>query len=119
MYKRCLVSVTVFRPTVDLHLRDDVLRSLTVKLTLASLFSSLLSVVLVGLFARYQTGIAFDRFVQDRRTGAIVQAATSYYAQYRSWDGLDSALRRSSRFSARQPATRSAIAWRTARSYAV
>lgn len=47
-------------------------RPLTVKLTLASLFSSLLSLVLVELFARYKTGLAFDRFVQDRRTGAIV-----------------------------------------------
>ena len=79
------------------------LRSLTVKLTLASLFSSLLSVVLVGLFARYQTGVAFDRFVQNRRTGAIVQAATSYYAQYRSWEGLDTAFSRAFRAPDRAP----------------
>ena len=68
------------------------MRSLTIKLTLASLCSSLISLALVGLFARYQTGVAFDRFVQDRRAGAAVQTATDYYEQHGSWAGLDVAL---------------------------
>jgi signal transduction histidine kinase len=68
------------------------MRSLTIKLTLASLCSSLVSLMLVGLFARYQTGVAFDRFVQDRRAGAAVQNAAGYYVQHGSWAGLDAAL---------------------------
>src|SRR4051794_22180062 len=68
------------------------MRSLTIKLILASLCSSLISLALVGLFAGYQTGVAFDRFVQDRRAGAAVQHAAAYYAQHGSWDGLDVAL---------------------------
>ncbi len=69
------------------------MRSLTVKLTLASLCASLISVVLVGLFARYQTGVAFDRYVQDRMASEVVPVAADYYAQYGSWRGIDIALR--------------------------
>src|SRR5215216_476839 len=69
------------------------MRSLTVKLTLASLCASLISVVLVGLFARYQTGIAFERYIQDRMASEVLPVAADYYAQYGSWRGVDMALR--------------------------
>jgi signal transduction histidine kinase len=75
--------------------RVMIMRSLTIKLIIASLCSSLISLALVGLFAGYQTGVAFDRFVQDRRSGAAVRHAADYYAQHGSWAGLDAALHRS------------------------
>jgi signal transduction histidine kinase len=68
-------------------------RSLTIKLTLASLCTSLISVLLVGLFARYQTGVAFDRYIQDRIASEVVPVAAAYYAQHGSWAGVDVALR--------------------------
>src|SRR5262245_17299808 len=87
-----LGSATAFRPSVRRRVRDEMVRSLTVKLTLASLCSSLISVVLVGLFARYQTGVAFDRYVQDRALGVALQRATAYYERHGAWAGIDTLL---------------------------
>ncbi len=68
-------------------------QSLTVKLTFAFLLTGLACVALVGVFARYQTGLEFDRFLREREQADFVTMVTSYYQNQGSWDGLADTLR--------------------------
>lgn len=70
------------------------MRSLTLKLTLAFLFVSVVGVVLVALFVRQQTQREFDQFVLDRYQVDLLEELGSYYEEFGSWDGFSAIVMR-------------------------
>jgi signal transduction histidine kinase len=68
-------------------------RSLTLKLTFAFLLTGLVSVALAAIFARYFTGVEFNRFVGEREVRDFSAAVAGYYEQHGSWAGVDTYLR--------------------------
>jgi signal transduction histidine kinase len=64
------------------------MRSLTLKLTLAFLAISLISVALVAVFARWITVQEFDRFVLDQAQNDFIDFVTAYYEANGSWQGM-------------------------------
>lgn len=68
------------------------MRSVTVKLTLAFLFVSVIGVLLVAVFVRQQTQREFDRFVLDRYQIDLLDELSSYYARNNSWDEFSAIL---------------------------
>ena len=64
------------------------MRSITLKMVLAFLGLALVSIVLIVLLARWNTGTEFSRFVSDRRGADLVQNLADYYSTHRSWDGV-------------------------------
>jgi len=70
------------------------MRSLTLKLTLAFLFVSVVGVVLVAVIVRQRTESEFDRFVLDRYQIDLLEELSSYYQQNGSWDEFSVILMR-------------------------
>lgn len=68
--------------------------SVTFKLTLAFIFTSLVGVLLVGVIARYVTAFEFDRLLRERTNTQLVQTAKTYYQEKKSWVGFDEVARR-------------------------
>jgi signal transduction histidine kinase len=68
------------------------MRSLTLKLTLAFLFVSVVGVVLVALFVRQRTQREFDRFVLDRYQVDLLEDLSAYYQRSGSWDDFNAIL---------------------------
>jgi two-component system sensor histidine kinase BaeS len=65
------------------------MRSITLKMVLAFLGLGLVSIVLIVLLARWNTGAEFSRFVTDRRSADLVTTLQDYYRVTGSWDGVD------------------------------
>jgi hypothetical protein len=59
--------------------------SLTLKLTLAFLFVSIIGVVLTAVFVRQRAGSEFDRFVLDRYQLDLLDDLAQHYRQSGSW----------------------------------
>src|SRR5215216_2694036 len=70
------------------------MRSLMVKLTIAFLLVGLIGASLVAVLFRQRTGSAFDRFLVERDSPALVTALGDYYAAHGSWDGVGDMLAR-------------------------
>ncbi len=64
------------------------MRSLTFKWIATLLLTSLIGVLLVGLFAYRTTVNEFDRLRVEQAQTTFVNQATSYYQSHQSWDGL-------------------------------
>jgi two-component system sensor histidine kinase BaeS len=64
------------------------MRSITLKMVLAFLGISLVSILLIVLLARWNTGTEFSRFVTDRRGADLVESLATYYRDNGSWDGF-------------------------------
>ena len=64
------------------------MRSITLKLVLAFLSITLVSIVLIVLLARWNTGAEFSRFVVDRRGADIGETLANYYRENGSWEGV-------------------------------
>ena len=64
------------------------MRSLTVKLTLAFLFVSVIGVALVAVFVSQQTQREFDRYVLNSYQLDLLDEITTYYQQSGSWSDL-------------------------------
>ncbi len=64
------------------------MRSITLKMVLAFLGIALVSIVLIVLLARWNTGTEFSRFVVDRRGADLVQNLEDYYSANGSWVGV-------------------------------
>jgi two-component system sensor histidine kinase BaeS len=64
------------------------LRSITLKMVLAFLVIALVSIVLIVLLARWNTGTEFSRFVTDRRGADLVTSLEDYYRTTGSWEGV-------------------------------
>jgi len=64
------------------------MRSITLKMVLAFLGIALVSIVLIVLLARWNTGTEFSRFVVDRRGADLVQNLADYYSINGSWEGV-------------------------------
>src|SRR5215813_1552526 len=67
-------------------------RSLTLKWIATLLLTSLIGVLLVGLFAYRTTVNEFDRLRVEQAQATFVNEAAVYYQTTHSWDGLDSWL---------------------------
>ena len=65
------------------------MRSITLKMVLAFLGLSLISIVLVVLLARWNTGTEFSRFVTDRRGAELVVSLGDYYSANGTWEGVN------------------------------
>jgi len=64
------------------------MRSITLKMVLAFLGIALVSIVLIVVLARWNTGTEFSRFVTDRRGADLVNNLGQYYSANGSWDGV-------------------------------
>jgi signal transduction histidine kinase len=71
------------------------MRSLSLKLTLAFLFVSIIGVVLVALFVRQRTQREFDQFVLDRYQVDLLDDLSTYYQRSGSWDEINAIVIRS------------------------
>jgi signal transduction histidine kinase len=65
------------------------MRSITVKLLLAFLVISMLSVVLIVLSARWVTEREFRSYLFTQNRNAIITALTDYYSKNGTWDGVE------------------------------
>jgi two-component system sensor histidine kinase BaeS len=65
------------------------MRSLTLKLTLAFLFVSIVGVALTAVVVRQQTQHQFGRFVLDRYQVDLLDDLATYYSQNGSWQGFN------------------------------
>lgn len=63
-------------------------RSITFKWTATLLLTSLIGVVLVGMFAYRTTVTEFDRLLTDQAEADFIEAVTLYYQANGSWDGV-------------------------------
>ena len=68
------------------------MRSITVKLLLAFLVISLLSVVLIVLSARYVTDREFRSYLFNQNRNSIITELANYYSKNGTWNGVDAAL---------------------------
>lgn len=66
---------------------------LTLKLTLAFLFVSLLAVGLAAVFVWVATSFEFNRYLLDQRRGQFVGIVIDYYQTHGKWQGVDQVLR--------------------------
>jgi two-component system, OmpR family, sensor histidine kinase BaeS len=66
--------------------------SLTLKLTLAFLFVSIIGVVLTAVFVRQRAGSEFDRFVLDRYQLDLLDDLAQHYRQSGSWDDISAII---------------------------
>jgi signal transduction histidine kinase len=74
------------------------MRSLTLKLTLAFLFISIVGVALIAIVVRQQTQRQFDQFVLDRYQLDLLDDLSNYYSQNGSWQEFNAiVIRRPSR----------------------
>jgi two-component system sensor histidine kinase BaeS len=64
------------------------MRSITLKMVLAFLGIALVSIVIIVLLARWNTGTEFSRFVTDRRGEDLVTTLENYYRVTGSWEGV-------------------------------
>lgn len=64
------------------------MRSLTLKLIIAFLGIALVSIVLIVLLTRWNTGTEFSRFVMDRRGADLIQSLEQHYNARGSWEGV-------------------------------
>ncbi len=65
------------------------MRSITLKMILAFLGLALISILLIVLLARWNTGTEFSRFVSDRFGADMVETLEGYFHTHGSWDGLE------------------------------
>lgn len=64
------------------------MRSITLKMVLAFLGLGLISIVIIVLLARWNTGTEFSRFVVDRRGADLVDSLSNYYQTHGSWQAV-------------------------------
>ncbi len=74
------------------RVKSLILRSLSLKLTLAFMAVSLTGIALVALLVWGITLTEFNQFLQDRALTDFASAATTYYQTHGSWDGVEAAL---------------------------
>ncbi|MBN2116007.1 MAG: HAMP domain-containing protein [Anaerolineales bacterium] len=67
------------------------MRSITLKLSLSFLGISLISVLLIVLFARYNTNREFRQFTEDNNRSTLMGTLQDYYMTRGSWDGIEQA----------------------------
>lgn len=65
------------------------MRSLTVKLVLAFLLTSVAGMILASLLIRASVARGFDDYVLDQRRAAFVADLSAYYAATGSWQGVE------------------------------
>jgi signal transduction histidine kinase len=66
------------------------MRSITVKLLLAFLGISLVSVTLIVLLARWTTDREFRSYLFNQNRNSLISSLADYYGKHGSWDGVDS-----------------------------
>ncbi len=64
------------------------MRSIALKMGLAFLAIALISIVLIVLLARWNTGTEFSRFISDRRGADQVNSLAEYYRTHGSWEAV-------------------------------
>jgi signal transduction histidine kinase len=69
------------------------MRSLTFKLVLAFLLTSIAGMALAAIFIRQSVTTEFDTYVITQQRAAFIDEISAYYEQAGTWDGLDRWLR--------------------------
>jgi two-component system sensor histidine kinase BaeS len=67
------------------------MRSISLKLALAFLGTSLISILAIALLARWTTGQEFDRYAFGQNKDDLAAALEEYYSTYGGWQGIDEA----------------------------
>ena len=67
------------------------MRSISLKLALAFLGTSLVSILAIALLARWTTGQEFDRYTFGQNKDDLVAALEEYYSTYGGWEGINEA----------------------------
>jgi signal transduction histidine kinase len=67
------------------------MRSISLKLALAFLGTSLISILAIALLARWTTGREFDRYTFGQNKDDLVTALAAYYSTHGSWAGINEA----------------------------
>jgi signal transduction histidine kinase len=67
------------------------MRSLTSKLILAFLVTSLVSISIIVALTRFSTNREFNRFITGQRGDELVDGLEAYYEEHGTWDGLNAA----------------------------
>ncbi len=70
------------------------MRSLTLKLTLAFLFVSIVGVALIAVVVRQETQRHFGQFVLDRYQVDLLESLSSYYSENGSWQDFNAIVMR-------------------------
>ncbi len=83
-----------WRHSHAIRLPLSILRSLTLKLTLAFLCVGLIGALLVAFFVAQRTRSAVDQFVVDRGQKALITALEQHYQANGSWEGVASVVQR-------------------------
>ncbi len=65
------------------------MRSIALKLLLAFLGISLVSVILIVLLARWSTDREFRSYVFDQNRNSLISSLAAYYSAHGTWDGVD------------------------------
>ena len=68
------------------------MRSITIKLLLAFLAMSMLSVLLIVVSARWLTEREFRSYLFTQNRNALITELTNYYSKNGNWNGVDAAL---------------------------
>jgi signal transduction histidine kinase len=68
------------------------MRSITLKMVLAFLGIALISIVVIVVLARWNTGAEFSRFVSDRRGAELVENLERHYQTNGTWAGAEKAI---------------------------
>ena len=71
------------------------MRSLSLKLTLAFVLVSIIAVALTAVFVRQRTQRDFDQFILQRYEADLLFELVDYYQENGSWDGIDAIVIRS------------------------
>src|SRR5213596_2799080 len=69
------------------------MRSLTFKLVLAFLLTSIAGMALAAIFIRQSVTSEFDSYVIAQQRADFIDQVSAYYEQSGSWDGIDRWLR--------------------------
>ncbi len=67
------------------------MRSISLKLALAFLGTSLVSILAIALLARWTTGQEFDRYAFGQNKDDLAAALEEYYSTYGGWQGINEA----------------------------
>ncbi|HLO17481.1 MAG TPA: ATP-binding protein [Anaerolineales bacterium] len=67
------------------------MRSITLKLVISFLCISLVSILLIVLFARYTTDREFRQFTETNNRSTLMDSLQDYYLTHGSWEGIEMA----------------------------
>jgi two-component system sensor histidine kinase BaeS len=88
------IASAVKLPRNDVNLGNKMRNSIALKLILAFLVISLISLIFVGVLTRNLTNTTFQRYLNAQSADKVVELFTNYYERNGSWAGVRQAIDR-------------------------